>query len=446
MEIESPLTFRVSHERYQRGADIPRIWRVKIPEVQARKTQMGLLRLAGCTGESVPSRLWPEIAEIARATLTLTLTALVGSVPAYSEPSPSSSECLAGAVLADASETAPPTNGGSRNSRLANVLGLGYGVQYWGTGYTAEDLAAAPHGLLIIEATKLGATDSWSGREELFSSEEVRQIRRDGARPTLGYINLSEIETYRDYWVATVTSRTTKAATGDVDGLPSWVGPQVGTNEWLAIYWAPEWEAILMARLERLLALGLDGVFLDDALHYYNYASGEGLEGRSAAHRDDTPEGAPGFARAMMGLVERLAARARALRCDSIVIVNNGVFIGRDAGPESSETAGAAAFERYRSAIDGILMESMLSPVPQDAVIEVLHEDFASHGVPVLTLDFLSHALSSVPSDEVRNMVVARAAEAGFLPYVADDEAFDRLYPPIRAPIEQLPRPVKSRQ
>ena len=331
-----------------------------------------------------------------------------------------------------------PTSDGSRNARFANGLGRGYGLQYWGAGYTAEGLAAAPHGLLIIEATKLGATDSASGREELFSRDEVRQIRHDGVRPVLGYINLSEIETYRDYWVETVTSRTTDA--GGIDELPDWVGPRRGPEERLATYWAPEWEAILMARLERLLALGLDGVFLDDALHYYNYASGEGLDSEGAAHRNNTPKGAPGFARAMMELVERLATKARELRCDSIVIVNNAVYIGRDAaGPEGTDTEALGAFERYRNAIDGVLAESMLGPVPQNAVIEVLRDDYASHGVSVLTLDFLSNALSSLPPDEFRNTVVALATEAGFLPYIADDETFNRLYPPIRASVEKLP-------
>lgn len=418
------------------------------PKMRARKPWMGLLGIARCPAETAPLRSFTDIATLGCGALALALPMLCGSVPARSESSSSTAISPVGAVLTDEPGAAIPTAVGSRNTRLTNALGRGYGIQYWGSGYTAERLAAAPHGLLIIEATKLGATDSVSGREELFSRDEVYQIRREGSRPVLGYINLSEIEIYRDYWVETVRSRTNDAAAGGVDGLAGWIGPRLGPEERLAIYWAPEWEAILVARLERLLALGLDGVFLDDALHYYSYASGEGLDDEGTEHRDDTPKDASGFARAMMGLIERLAAKARALRGDSIIIVNNAVYIGRDAAsPESADTEAFGAFERYRNAIDGVLVENMLGPVPQDAAIEVLHKDYARHGVSVLTLDFLSNTDSCLPPDAYRHTIVARAAEAGFLPYVTDDETFNRLYPPISGSAGKLPaRSVTSTQ
>jgi uncharacterized protein (TIGR01370 family) len=319
----------------------------------------------------------------------------------------------------------------------------GFGVQYWGEGYTADALAGSPHGLLIIEATKVGAQYSATGREELFSAEEIFEIRKGGARPVLGYINLSEIETYRDYWVEMASARGEDPGASVLDPPPVWFGALTTAGEQLAAFWTPEWEAILKERVDRLLALGLDGVFLDDVLHYYGWAVGQDLQMVDGVDLAGAPEGATGFARAMMGLVERLAAHAKSRRCDVAFIVNNGAFIGRDAGPDGEPDDGnegaRSAFDRYRDAIGGIMSESTLAPERQDKTIEALREDFVEHGVPVLTVDLASRA-PDLSAQKFRALVAERAGEAGFIPYVADDEAFDRLYPPLTA---EMPDPSR---
>lgn len=87
-----------------------------------------------------------------------------------------------------------------RGEMLQSALQQGFGVQYWGDGYAAETLARQPHGLLIIETARIGPAHNDTGRELLFTPQEIAMISHDGARPVLGYLNLSEIEHYRDYW------------------------------------------------------------------------------------------------------------------------------------------------------------------------------------------------------------------------------------------------------
>jgi uncharacterized protein (TIGR01370 family) len=298
-------------------------------------------------------------------------------------------------------------------------LQQGFGVQYWGEGYSPDTLEAARHGLLIIEATK-GVRLGGAG-EVRFSGDEIRRMRRGGERPVLGYLNLTEIETYRDYWVN--ASPLEKAGGKDAQFYPDWYAAVTSSGERLAAYWRPEWENIVMQRLAAMLELGLDGVFLDDLLHYYTWASGETVQRLEHAPLEDEPKDASGFAKALMHLVARLRAGANTHRCDFLIVVNNGVFVGRDGNDTE-------AFAHYRNALDAILVESFLEPMPQHQAITAVNEDFSAHGVPVLSIDFVSSARAG-SSAITRDRVAASAAKVGFLPYVADDQTFDRLYPPI---------------
>lgn len=318
----------------------------------------------------------------------------------------------------DAPEQALSAAAEARRDRLAEAAERGVGVQYWGPDYDAATLARAPHGLLIMEAARIGAPYTGDGRELYFSRDEVREIRDGGRRVVLGYINVAEIERLRDY----------RSDAQNGPEAPAWRGPISRDGEWLANYWTPEWEEIVLARVDRVLAQGYDGVFLDDALHYYTFAAS--LLEPGALKRDaGTPMDAAGFARAMMRLVRRAAERARSHDREALVVVNNAAYIGRDAGPDPVGAA-PSAFDAYRAAIDGVLMEAMFAPNANPASPTVLREDYLSRGIAVISVDFVS-AFSGMPPDRVRDLVASRAQEQGFAPYVADNPRFDRLYPPI---------------
>lgn len=320
-------------------------------------------------------------------------------------------------------------NGGRRHvMAVRDWLAHGFGIQYWGHRYAAEALAGSPHGVLIIEPAKAGADPNGPTRELFFSPEEIQAIRGDRRRPVLGYLNLGEIETNRDYYIDALRAQGGDRETTRTETAPLLCGAETAHGERLAAFWTPEWQTVVGERADRLLELGLDGLFLDDVLHYYTWARGDDLRGIDQPCLANRPKGAQAFARAMMALVEGLAARADRRRPHSLVFVNNGAFIGRDAGLEHAWVR--IAFDRYRSAIDAVLVESVLSPRIEGQTVGVLRSDFLEQGLPVLSVDFVTQS-EGRSAAEFRAMIRARAAKVGFIPYVADDQAFDRLYSPL---------------
>lgn len=316
----------------------------------------------------------------------------------------------------------------SRAADLLPALRRGFGVQYWGDTYSAEALAAQPHGILIIEITKIGAPYSDTGREVSFTPEEISTIGRDGKRPVLGYLNVSEIETYRDYWIDHAAAR----EDGGDQPIPQWHGPHTGHGDHLAAYWTHGWKDILLARVDRLMEAGADGLFLDDVLHYYSHALDETLRWPEG-ERPAGPADAPGFALEMMRLVEILAERARAWNCDALIIVNNGAFIGRDAAGGTAAPDSRAAFASYLGAIDAIMVENLSAPNTHPHTLEALKEDFQDNGVPVLALDIATQ-FPEVEPGQLRETIAEKAARSGVFPYVALDSAYSQLNPPIILP------------
>lgn len=299
-------------------------------------------------------------------------------------------------IAAPAALSACTHTGPDRALRMTTALLSGYGVQYWGDGYQADMLARAPHGLLILEAAKVGAPDAPDRREIMFSPVEMNAIRRDGARPVLAYLNLTEVEPWRDYWPK--------------DGrAPLWLGPVTETGDHLAAFWRPAWQAVLRDRVARLMATGADGLFLDDALNYF-------VAGTMSGGPPDAPADAGAAAQIMLALVQDVAAAARVLRCDALIVVNNAVFVGRDAGWASRD-----AFDSYLRAIDGVMIEDGLGAANHPDLHTALREDYLARGIPVLSLDFAPPSRA----DEVAR----RARARGYAPYVVPDGAFSALGP-----------------
>lgn len=310
-----------------------------------------------------------------------------------------------------------------RRSRmmLKQALTKGFGIQYWGSEYSASDLALAPHGLLILEASRVGAYGAED--EVLFDPDEVSEIRKGGTRPAIGYLNLTEIETYRDYW------RNVGVASAEPEVLLSdypWMGPLSSNGERLAAFWAPEWEMMLKKRIDNILAAGFDGIFLDDVLHYFTFLSEGSLSLEEGAF---SPPKKVDYATAMMQLIIRLSDYIRLVRPDAIIVANNGVFLAGDAGDEIGVTCAEALFVRYRGALDGILIESAFGSGATDQTQATLKNRYLENGVSVLTVDFASQLVG--PSDvAIRMSLELQAQLAGFVPYLADNDAFDRLYLP----------------
>lgn len=284
-----------------------------------------------------------------------------------------------------------------RSLKLEDALQQGYGVQYWGPEFNADTLNGTSHGLLIVEAAKVGALDTPDGKERFFSPAEMQAIGQGGTRPVLVYLNLTEVEPWRDYWPSDET-------------IPNWVGPVTAHGDKLAAFWRPEWRDILHDRVERLLATGADGLFLDDALNYF-------VAGSLDSGASDKPSSIETSAEVMLNLVNEIASKAREIRCDALVVVNNGVFIGRDAPVSAHDD-----FDAYRDAIDGIMIEDGFGGADHPDLHAALKQDFLDRGVSVLSLDFAS--------DAEAQMLAQKARDRGYAPYIVPDGSFSYLAPP----------------
>lgn len=95
----------------------------------------------------------------------------------------------------------------------------------------------------------------------------VLQTKPSGERrPALAYMSIGEAEEYRYYWNGSYDSAPPEWV---VEENPDWPG------NFKVEYWDPEWKAILFGSgdgyLDRILAAGFDGVYLDiiDGFEYF---------------------------------------------------------------------------------------------------------------------------------------------------------------------------------
>jgi len=234
-----------------------------------------------------------------------------------------------------------------------------------------------------------------------FSRRQIQALQRGGAKPelVLGYMSIGEAEDYRWYW--------NSAWDADHDGrpdtvAPSWLGP--ADPDWpgnyKVRYWDANWQAIARSYLDRIIAAGFDGAYLDviDAFEYWG-PGGESGEDRALAANE------------MIAFVKRLSRHARGRRGDFAVFVQNGESLGAD--------------RSYLSAISGIGREDVWftgdranPPKEVRRTIANLNR-FRKAGKTVLCIDYVRRR-----ANIARFHAIAR--RSGFIPYATVRE-LDRL-------------------
>lgn len=180
--------------------------------------------------------------------------------------------------------------------------------------------AASPYALLVIDYSLHGGEDSELNRED------VESLRDGGRRTVLAYFSIGEAEDYRFYWQRDWRQ-----------DPPEWLGPRnrIFPGNYRVRFWDPAWQEMLFGRegregayLDRILAQGFDGVYLDlvDVYHFWKTER-------------------PKAAREMVELVLAIAAYARERVPGFLVYPQNAAEL-------------VARFPEYLAAIDGIGAES----------------------------------------------------------------------------------------
>jgi cysteinyl-tRNA synthetase len=256
-------------------------------------------------------------------------------------------------------------------------------VQTWGCQYlnvNPIDVARSGLDLIVVEPVLDGGT----GR--LASPAEVRlmQTKPDGGRRlVLAYLSVGAAEEYRTYWNKDWRSHP-----------PAWLGPENADwpHSFSVRYWHPAWRELVIDApgnaLERIMAAGFDGVFLDRVDAYHDWQAE-----RSSA-RDD-----------MVAFVAELAGKARAKRSDFIVVAQNAEHLLAD--------------PRYVATIDAVSKESLLTGLQgpgiwnraEDVAWSLNHLQPAQrNGLVVLDIEYISDPVERILARE-------RLDRLGFKPF-----------------------------
>jgi cysteinyl-tRNA synthetase, unknown class len=257
---------------------------------------------------------------------------------------------------------------------------------YWLSSFELEGVAAAPHDLMVIDS-EISANRSFE-RERTGAEVARMKHRPDGStRVLLAYLSIGEAERYRPYWRPDWYNPLAK---------PAWLGAE--NRRWVGNfaveYWNPEWQRLIFGTptsyLDRILAQGFDGAYLDRADAFFD---------RQKAHPSARAE--------MVAFIARLADYAHKRNPQFLIVMQNAEELLEDAP--------------VLEAIDGIAKEDLLYGVrraeepnkPDDVAWSIdLLQAAQKAGRKVLVVEYLK--------DPAKMAAAAmRLMEEDFIPYFA---------------------------
>ena len=131
-----------------------------------------------------------------------------------------------------------------------------------------KKLAQSDRDMIVIDATYDG-TSRWTRRD----LDAVRAGKP--GRKVICYLSIGEAEDYRSYWKS--------AWDADRDGSPDAKAPKFLAAEnpdwegnYKVKYWDQQWQGIILEEVQRIVAQGFDGVYLDivDGFEFFEYDAG----------------------------------------------------------------------------------------------------------------------------------------------------------------------------
>ncbi len=230
--------------------------------------------------------------------------AAVSPPPAVSSPVPAPS----------VTESAAPEAAVSTAPR--DIRSWAYQLQNYAGG-TLDQLAAGDYELLVIDLAR-------DAHEDWFRPDELARVRATGKR-VLAYFEIGSLEDFRPEY--SVVRRQAPDLLANEWG--DWPG------EYFVRYYDPRWwDLVVRGRVDRAVAAGFDGVYLDTPLAYEEIDL-DAVQGRD---RD-------ALAADMADLIVRISAYAKKRKPGFLIVPQNS--------PELRHQRG------YTAAVDGIGMEEL---------------------------------------------------------------------------------------
>ena len=245
-------------------------------------------------------------------------------------------------------------------------------------------LAATPYDVLVIDYASNG---------HALTEQEIAELRhkRDGTRRiVLAYLSVGEAEDYRFYWNARWSTKP-----------PSWLGPENADwpGNYHVRYWDRDWQGLIFggpgAYLDRIIAEGFDGVYLDRV---------------DAFDVPDAEMSRPARMTEMINFVRALEVYAHAAKPSLLILAQNGEELLDD--------------KSYRDTLDGLGKEDLFFGIDGDGVPNARAdvrasltpiEAFLASGKPVFLVEYLTDR-------QQIETVQKSAAELGVPLFIADRE------------------------
>ncbi|NJE55515.1 hypothetical protein E3E28_09870 [Thermococcus sp. 21S9] len=277
--------------------------------------------------------------------------------------------------------------GTSENLSLSSVRSWAY----WLQNASPEVIAESGFDLVVMDYSRDGSD------ETAYTRGEIEKIKRAGVIP-IAYISIGEAEDYRFYW-----NESWK------ENPPAWLGPENPDWEgnYAVRYWDEEWKEIVFRYLDRIIAQGFAGIYLDKVDEYWFWAEQGYNESWTAGQ--------------MIEFILEIAnyTRSKAGR-DFIIIPQNGEYLLEyDNGTLLATVSGWASEDVF---YDG------LEPSPWTAEKVPLLERVVSAGKPVFVVDYVDDGTRSEENLARILDFIEKARKAGFIPYATfEDRELDRL-------------------
>ncbi len=250
-----------------------------------------------------------------------------------------------------------------------------------------SEIAASPFQLVVVDR------DMWDpalGAARPHTAAEVSTMEGGavGSRLVLSYMSIGQASPWRDYWDPAWES-----------SPPSWLGPRdPNWGSYWVRYWDPGWQGITDQYVDKILAAGFGGAFLDVVDCYLtSFVKGEG---RADAAAD------------MIAFADHISDYAKAKDPGFKVYVNNAEGLLSASGHQAT----------YLSAIDGVNKESLYYNVAgagqknDQATVDYslsLLKLAQNAGKTLINIEYLTDEASITD-------VLKRAGADGLAPYIAD--------------------------
>jgi cysteinyl-tRNA synthetase len=247
-----------------------------------------------------------------------------------------------------------------------------------------EEIRSSPYDVVVIDYA-IERDGSALPREVI----EHMRARPDGSkRLLLAYLSIGEAESYRYYWQESWTKN-----------RPEWMEPE--NPDWpgnyRVKYWHPDWQKILFggpgAYLDRILDAGFDGVYLDGVDKFEQWK-----RRRPTALAD------------MVDLVAAIAAHARGVRKDFLIVPQNG--------------DGLLGQPKFLRSIDGFAREDLLygekEPEARNSARSIADSvrrlrPLMAAGVPVFVVEYTANP-------DLAASMLRELREFGYIGYIARRE------------------------